>query len=305
VSQPPAMRMFDDVPLIGDLPQDQVAEKLRELGDAQAANELDSPVIRRRGVRQILPWGQPKPWQHTGMQIGYLPPRSVGNVQPLPIQHGSLIDAEPALKDGRISIHLDHLRVFDYPGGGMHRVLLTFKGLNQLATDQEVVSFNHTYRVQGGQPAGVSGYPVFGGLQAGSNGVAFQGHIVNVKNDRDAAFLELLESPAFQQGLNLLTTVQPVMKPFTDLTLGIAKQFASRTNNVAVYDFYLGLDFSSSAFGARLAEGNFIVVQAPSPEHVDWADWTFVPTSGAIMHRDGSKSLPYNYLVFRVSRHHD
>ena len=186
----------------------------------------------------------------------------------------------------------------------MHHVLFTFKAQNQLATMPEPVSFSQTYRVQQGQLAGIAGYPVFIGLNVGRNGAAFQCFTVNVKNDNDQAVLGFLDSPAFQGGLNLLTTVQPALKPFTNITLDLARMMAKRHENVAVQDFYLGMDFDEDTLGVRLALGTYIAVQVPDEATLNWAEWIFDPDSGGIVRQDDRKqSIPYNYVAFAISRY--
>ena len=296
--QPP--RMFDDVPVIGQLPPEGVAAKLQELGDPVVA----STTRGRRGLADIFGWGPPKPWQHTTHQFGYLAPPRPRATAPQPIEHAGAIEADRTLRNARINIHLDRLRIYDYPGGGEHRVMFTFRAQNQLRGAPEPVSFSQTYRARQGQLAGIAGNPVFVGLAVGTLGVAFQGFTVNVKSSADAAVLDLLDAPVFQAGLNLLTTAQPALAPFGTMALGVTKLLARRSENVAVQDFYLGLDFTAAALGARLAEGNYIAAQVPTETAIDWADWVFSPTSGAIVSAaDTASTLPYNYAVFRVSRY--
>lgn len=67
----------------------------------------------------------------------------------------------------------------------------------------------------------------------------------------------------------------------------------------------MGLDFSRNALGARLAEGNYVVVQIPSKMTVmwDWEEWAYYPSSGQIASvADRSRVIPYNYLVFGITR---
>ena len=68
----------------------------------------------------------------------------------------------------------------------------------------------------------------------------------------------------------------------------------------------LGLDFENSALGIRLAEGDYLAAQIPSANPINWDEWIFDPNSGSIVNRDDrSESLPYNYIVFRVSRYRE
>jgi hypothetical protein len=56
------------------------------------------------------------------------------------------------------------------------------------------------------------------------------------------------------------------------LALLVTKAIARRHRNVPVQEFYLGLDFGSTATGARLAEGSYLAVQVPEAVQTVW-DW--------------------------------
>jgi hypothetical protein len=58
--------------------------------------------------------------------------------------------------------------------------------------------------------------------------------------------------------------------------------------------------------GARLAEGDYIAVQIPESFRRVWRwdDWLYDPPSGLIVSRsDPDQLIPYNYIVFGVSRY--
>jgi len=185
-------------------------------------------------------------------------------------------------------------------------VLFDFFARNQVPGRPEDLHFNATYRVREGERAPIAGYPIFVGLGVGSEGVAFRCHTVNVKNDADEAFLDMLEGDAFRSGLKLATAAQPAIAPLTGMALALTKSIARRNRNVSVQDFYLGLDFTGTAMGARLAEGDYIAVQIPeSFQRVwRWEDWVYDPPSGLIVAAsDPDQLIPYNYVVFGVSRY--
>jgi hypothetical protein len=115
-----------------------------------------------------------------------------------------------------------------------------------------------------------------------------------------------LESDVFKAGLQLVTTAQPVIAPFSEMALGIAKTIAARHRNVSVQDFDLGLNFGSIPLSGRLAEGAYLAVQIPESFQSiwDWDEWVYLPARGAVVSRDDHQSLiPYNYLVFGISRY--
>ena len=129
---------------------------------------------------------------------------------------------------------------------------------------------------------------------------------VNVKNEDDKALLGFLESDVFKTGLMLATTAQPAIAPLSGMAVALTKSIAGRHKNVPVQDFYMGLDFTEIAFRARLAEGSYLAVQIPEAfERIwDWDEWVYHPKSGQVVSRDDEAQLiPYNYLVFSVSRY--
>lgn len=301
---------FDDLTVLGNLPPQEAAAKLREVGEDEAAAALEAAqeesfTVKTFGDRKWWWPFQDKPWQHTAHAFGFLAPAPPGG-DLLPIQHAGNIPTDPTLKNSRIKITLDRLRVADYPGGGTHRVLFDFYAQNQLPGNVEHLHFNTTYRVREGEQAAILGYPVFVGLNVGVEGVAFKCFTVNVKNDADEAFLSFLESDVFKAGLKLAATVQPAIAPFSGMAYGITKSIAGRNRNVAVQDFYMGLDFSNISMRARLAEGSYLAVQIPETIQTvwDWSDWVYNPANGQVVNQaDPAQLIPYNYLVFSVSRY--
>lgn len=298
---------FDDVPVIGRLGPAQAAAKLRELGDDAAATQLEEMHQERVATYSGQDWWpfRDRAWQHTAHTFGFLR-SSVPGAAMEPIQSIGNITADSDLKNGRIKITLNRLRVADYPGRGIHRILVDFYARNQVQGQTEDLHFNATYRVREGERAPIAGYPIFVGLNVGSEGVAFHCHTVNVKNDADETFLNFLEGDVFKAGLKLAATAQPAIAPLASMALGLTKSVAQRNRNVSVQDFYLGLDFAGTTMGARLAQGDYIAVQIPeSFQRVwRWEEWMYDQASGMIVAKgDPDRLIPYNYLVFGVSRY--
>ena len=156
---------FDDLPVLGRLPPSEAVAKLREIGENKAANAIETAKDARNfqtfGLRERL--FPDRQWQHTAHAFGYLAPAPPGS-EPLPIQHAGNIEADPTLRNSRIKITLDRLRVADYPGGGTHRILFDFYAQNQVPGSIEHLHFNATYRVREGEEAAIIGYPIFVGL---------------------------------------------------------------------------------------------------------------------------------------------
>jgi hypothetical protein len=252
-------------------------------------------------------WFRTKLWQHSGHAFGYIAPSPVTE-QPLPIVSAGAMPADSSLRHARIKVTLDRLRIAEYPGGGMHHVLFDFYAQNQVAGEVEHLHFNATFRGRQGQHVALVGYPLFVGLQVGSEGVAFKCFTVNVKNDQDEALLGFFDSDVFKAGLRLATTAQPALAPLATMASGLTRGLATRNRNVAVQDFYMGLDFSNIPTRARLAEGSYLAVQIPEDEAPAWGwnAWRFDAKSGQVVcATDLQQALRYNYVVFGVSRYEE
>jgi hypothetical protein len=293
-----------NLPVLGALPRAAAAAKLREIGEDQAAEALEraAPPRTKMGAFDGWPFAD-KPWQHTAHAIGFLPAGGSGVQDILGVGEAR---ADPSLKNSRVNVALNALRVASYPGAGTHRILFDFYARNQVPGASEDLHFNSAYRARQGERAAVRGYPIFVGLGVGPTGVAFHFHTVNVKNDQDEAFLDFLDGDAFKAGLKLATTAQPAIAPLTGMALALTKSIAQRNRNVSVQDCYLGLDFAGTAMGARLALGDYIAVQIPETLRRvwDWRDWVYDPRAGLIVSRaDPDALIPYNYVVFGISRY--
>ena len=127
-----------------------------------------------------------------------------------------------------------------------------------------------------------------------------------MKNEQDEALLDFLNSDVFKAGLKLAKTAQPAIAPLSGMAVGLTKSLASRNKKVPVQEFYMGLDFTTIPWHAKLAEGFYIAVQIPQMMETiwEWVDWVYHPGTGQIVNRDDKRTLiPHNYLVFSVSRY--
>jgi hypothetical protein len=295
------------------LSYEDAATVLREVGEEEVAEALEqssdgtSSYTFAPGGRRHW-WSLPeKLWLHTAHVFGYLAPTPPGN-DLLPIIPIDAIQADSTLKQTQLKITLDRLRVADYPGQGIHRVLIHFFAQNQVPGKTEDLHFNATYRIREGEHAAIRGYPIFIGLKVGNEGLRLKCRTINVKNDQDEALLDMLESDVFKSGLHLINSLQPALAPLSELSLGIARTIATRNRNVSVQDFDLGLDFSAMPMGARLAQGAYLAIQVPESEEVvwEWDEWVYRPLSGQLVKRaDHQQTIPYNYLVFSISRYEE
>ncbi|MGE5674268.1 MAG: hypothetical protein ACM3XM_10325 [Mycobacterium leprae] len=304
----PDSAWFDDLPVIGRMAPEIAAARLRDAGLHDDANAIEAaaPIFAGGGGLRLF---QPRPWQHTSHTFGYLAPVKENEAgHALDIAQAGAITPDLRLKNSRVKITLDRLGVIGYPGFGMHQILFDFAAQNQVPGQVEHVHFNAAYRVREGEQAGIMGYPIFIGLNVGEEGIAFRCYTVNVMNQSDEEILQMLDSDVFRSGLKLASTLNPVIAPLSQMALGITRALAQRNRNIPVQDFALGLDFSNVATRARLAEGSYLAVQIPEELEPawDWREWVYQPTVGQVVKReDPGVRIPYNYLVFSVSRYHE
>jgi hypothetical protein len=301
-----------DVPVIGNLTPKEIATILLEIEELGNEGEADiAPWGERKDAKaletkSLKKWWEDihnKPWMHTNHVFGYIKPARPGNA-PLSILPPDAIPVTHSLKNARVRITLNRLRVEEYPGRGTHQILVHFYAQNQTPDTTEELHFNTLYRVRQKQHAAIQGYPIFVGLHTGSEGLTFKCRTINVKNDQDERFLEVLESDVFRGGLRVISLAQPAIVPLSEMAYGLAKSIAVHHRNVSVQDFDLGLDFSTIAGRMRLAEGAYIAVQVPKPEGWTWDEWVYHADSGQIVQRTNPQQpLPYNYLIFGVSRY--
>lgn len=284
---------FSEYPLAASLPDEQLATVLEKIGDREGAAQLRGDGALSFGLFDV------KPWKHASHQIGFIPSGTEGAV--VKLQAGGQAQPDLSLQNSRVDIRLDRLHIESYPGLGTHEVMISFNAANQISSGAETVTFNQTFSIPAGDSAAVSGYPVFWGINTGTRGLSFQITVVNVRSSGDESLLRAMDSDVAKQGMSLLNTAQPALKILTDLGTGLVKSFLSRNENLKVQEVFMGLDFDTAAFGVRLREGNYIVVQVPEDNTIDWKTCTFHRSQQTILGKDG-KPLPYNYFVFRVSR---
>ena len=205
------------------------------------------------------------------------------------------------LKEAALKVSLDAFYVHNYPGMGKHRILCEFSGKNQANKESELMRFAVDLAANDESLAAHIGNPIFVGVNVGKDGLSFEGRTVNVKSEDDDLMLEALGNATFRNGLSLLTTVQPALKPFVKLAEGLVTSVAKRSANCEVFKFALGLDFSNSATSAKLGLGSYVVVQTDEYEW-DWSNFTWNTGSGLVVPKsDKNSSLKLNYMVFGIS----
>lgn len=288
---------IDKSTMLGSAHPKAIAEYLERIGDNETAAEFHK--LSGGGQSFSLPFWK-YVWGHTGAKVGFIPEGSgAGDCE--------IIDAigmgpDHTLKEAALKVSLDVFYVHNYPGMGKHRILCEFSGKNQTDKESELMRFAVDLAANDESPAAHIGKPIFVNVNVGRDGLSFEGRTVNVKSEDDDLMLEALGNATFKDGLSLLTTVQPVLKPFVKLAEGLVTSVAKRSANYEVFKFALGLDFSKSMTSAKLGPGSYVVVQTDEHEW-DWSNFVWNTGSGLVQPKaDRTKRLQLNYMVFGVGR---
>lgn len=295
-----------DFRVIGAMKPLEAAVKLDQIGLRSQADQLRALSKNPDSLKELSAlafWRKEiQPWQHTNHVVAFIQAAQGESTAARPLTAATNITPDQTLKDQYIKITLDRLRVFAYPGGGVHNVLFDFYGQHQADEVAEDVHFSQFYRSQEGEGAGVAGYPIFVGLKLAKEGLKLRARTINVKNDDDEKLLSFIKSDAFKNGLQLINSTNPMTPVVTKFATGIFEVVGSRNRNVAVQDIDLGLDFSSISTRPKIAEGSYIAIQTPL-QNWDWSKWSFYPDTGEVLSGDvDRKPIPFNYLIFSISR---
>lgn len=260
-------------------------------------------------------------WLNTEHQFGFIPPFIVGSGQFQPIVSASNMQADHTLSNKRINITIERIHVYAYPepwisfGNNVHTIHFTFEAQNQVADPgggagvAEAAAFSRVYTARSGQDVGDFNTGIFIGLVVGANGVNFSCETINVSNSNDQAIVNGINSSVVTDGLNLLTTAQPVLAPFVGMVKGLTTSLIQSSDNTPVQKFRLGLDFDTGNLGARIAEGSYIATQVSQPGEINWSDWKFDTQSDTVVRPADPTGggaltfLPYNAIIFRVTKY--
>ena len=300
-------KWYSDEDVLARMSREEAAARLEAIGETDLALTLlrQPPRAFARassfGLFDAFA-GPSKPWMHATHVFGFLPSSSAHG-QDREIYPPGEIEPDRSLKNGRINITLNRLRIAEYPGRGRRQVLFDFSAQNQLPSGAEDAHFNMTFRADDNSLVGIINYPIFIGLHVGAESAMFRCYTVNVQTDQDEKLLSSLDSEVFKKGLKLAEVAQPALAPLAEIAVGLTKAVASRHKNVPVQNIQMGLDFGGTRLGARLAQGDYIAVQVPMEalRDWDWSEYKLNPRVGEIVRVDDGTPIPYNYLAFGIS----
>lgn len=289
------MTKFNSGDSLGALPSADIAKYLTDVGDLDGARPFMPGVVQG----QTIPFTKP-PYKHLGFILGFIPPGATDKSSD--IMAVSQVTRDTDLISKRIKISLDKFHVDNYPGLGAHNILCEFSGSNQVAEVTEPLQFALRFKCNDKASASQSGVPLFLGVTVGKDGISFEGRTINVSSDLDEALLSTLDSPSFQNGLSLLRTAQPALKPFSTLAEAAVKNVLKRSKNKQIHNFNLGLDFGFSVTSARLRLGSYVVIQSDDAVAWDWSAFEWNRDAMALQYRDRTKSIDFNYMIFGITQ---
>ncbi len=290
------MSDFDDNLSLGAQHPDSIAAYLEELGDHEGAQSLRSLAATGQSLALL---GHAKPWRRTGVKVGYVPTGTAEGRQ-VPVKAASAVEADRNLVGRRVKLTLDEFHIESYPGFGEHRVVCEFAGKNQSHGSSEEVRFALTAFARDRSGSAIRGAPIFVGLTVGADGLSFEGRTVNVQNSADEWLIGALGSDTFKNGLSLVTTAQPVLKPFAKLAADAVAAAARRNKNKQISAFNIGLDFSGTATSSKLRLGSYVIVQGDDAEWT-WDDVRLDTERNKVMVLATGEHLASKYMVIGVS----
>ena len=288
------MTCFDPNISLGAQSPASIAQYLSDIGDDDTAQTFRELATRGQNIN--VP-GVYYPWKATGLRIGYIVPGGTGAL--VPIVSASDVEPERDTAGQRVKITLDGLYIYLLPGLGVHKVLCEFAGKNQAGTESEAVRFSLAMDVGDGASSATRGAPIFVNLEVGQAGISFEGRIIHVQSATDEWLLKALKSEAFRDGLALVNSAQPVLRPFTSLAARAVETALEHKRNKQIFCFDLGLDFSNNSTSTRMKFGSYVIVQT---DDLDWT-WDSVQLNreaNVVVTADG-KSLPFNHMVVGIS----
>ena len=288
---------------LSDLSLEIAARKIRAYGDTATADQLATAAAETPGGtfghRRGLFGSLFNRYVRTTNVCGFLP--TTGK-QLIPV---SETKPDPSLKEKPLKVTLDGLHVANYPGFGTHRLLFDFALQTQVKGKTGIFHYNARFEARDGETVPVRNFPIFYGLKPSVEGLTFGFQTENLASGFDEGLLDFLKKDEFKAGLDLATSVTPVLGQISEMAASLTRWLAGQSNNAKVQEFRQGLDFERRAFGGGLALGSYVVIQIPANSELEWnwSDWAVDPSSLHLVRRnEPSQRLEYNYLVFGLHR---
>ena len=291
---------FDGIRAVGDLLPDEYNDYLRLVEDPSVEQQ---PGDRESAqTRRAFGFGEKKPFDYTGSQIGYI---EDGSDRELGIVDPREIASTRNLAGQRVTVRLTQALVVRYPGRGVHHVLMHLDAGDRGMSGTRY-QFSSTVRSGDATTPAIVGQVLFSGLPVDGDGLSIRLQTINVCSEDDEKLISALQSQVFQMGLDLVAAAGPVVLLLSTALGAIATSLASRAKNRPVHDGLLALALDSSLIDLpKLRLGTYVLVQAPAMfdgRVWSWRDYVYHRDKGAIVKTGTDQAIPFNYVALGIAR---
>ena len=298
---------------VSDLTLKEMKDFLSNIGDKEGAKEINNIIKEdpKKGdtkVSETMDGQFNQAWKIKEHTYGYLDTKNEKDGK-IPIVNALTMDADQSLKEARINIRIGNIYIERYPGffGGDHEILFEFKAKHspEESQEDEAIQFTQKYTLRNKGGSGKNGLSVMKGLRIPSNGIDFYLNTIYLINKNEEKLLRFLESGVFNSGLQLISTVNPVLRQVSGYAAGITQYLSDEKKGKVIQEIGLGFDFAGNSEVASLKQGTFVAAQAK--RHIlNWSDWYYDKETSLIKPYDDSlERLPYNHITFVISEYEE
>jgi len=245
-------------------------------------------------------------WACKPHAIGYIHPNLIKDKVPIYPVNKLKTNDENNLTSQKIVIRLDKFRVANYPGIGLHKIMVNFEANHYISSTKETKEFhfNHVYEIRDKQSIPISGLPIFIGLEPSKVGLTLNVKTINISNRIGKTFLSFLKSNFFRKSLELASGFIPIISMVSSLAIDLTYVIVKKTIlHRPVQTFSISLSKNDIATTPKLARGSYVAVQHPLDTWV-WKKWKYESNTGRIVDSTG-RMMKYNYLIFSVDEYID
>lgn len=287
---------------------------LNKIGDSESALELDNlikedPNIADLTVADTLDTQFNRAWKIKEHAYAFLDEENRDGNK-IPLINALTMNADSSLKGQRINIRVGNVYVERYPGlfGGEHEVLFEFSAKHSPennSIEEEDIKYTQKYTLRNGGGSGKSGLSVLKGLRVPKNGIDFYLNTIYIANKSEEKIVKFLNSGIFNSGLELISTVNPVIKQVSGYATGITKYLVEEKKNNIIQEIGLGFDFAGNTEVASLKCGTYAAIQTIR-SNFKFSEWYYDIDSSLLKPYDGSlQRLPFNYITFVISEYQE
>ncbi len=284
---------------------------LNKIRDSESADELDNlikkdPSMADRTVAETLDTQFDRAWKIKEHAYAFIDVEN-RKENKIPLINALTMDADHSLKGQRINIRVGNIYVERYPGllGGDHEVLFEFSAKHspENSSIEEEIKYTQKYTLRNGGGSGKSGLSVLKGLRIPKNGIDFYLNTIYIANKSEEKIVKFLNSGIFNSGLELISTVNPVIKQVAGYATGITKHLVDEKKNNIIQEIGLGFDFEGNTEVASLKCGTYVAIQTIRNDF-KFSEWYYDIDSSLLKPYDGSlQRLPFNHITFVISEY--